>query len=620
MINAKEEKFLLDLKDKGYSQEKATNALNMMRQKDTMSAKIATEKISGSISSRTPEVVPRIGNAGYSQLTPEKQQEYKSADKITAEKGIYKKDEDGNIPMPEDTPFQMQKPSDILGKGLDSTVGKIPFVGEAIADTAKNMALPITKAHDIAYSTAGALKEGFETVQDAGTEVGEAISGIDIETGKDMTASERVIRAGSGLADLTSGGLGVAFAPITGIINELPEFAKKGVEYPFEKVNEASLYASENFKKWSNIEEGTEQAEAIDKLFSNLGNLLVIEASSKISKSKVPLKVKTNVIKGAEIAMPKLAEFSKDIISKVEKYAERKSIVKDVKQQAMDTLKDSKQSIKLDKIGEIYRDTLKPTQGEVKLVEIKGKKSIDDLYKLAAEEELLIKMTKDGKLDTKSAITQLAPKKTEVYNLLDEALQSKPEKVFDLNQMKETIKTKIRKEIKNDTEYKKMIKDIDRYIDDAISERGQVVNGANLNNLKQGMWEVSFDQLRPTSKVAAREIGNVAKNMIEDYYTDSNIKGLNELSGKYLALESLLENANGRVVKGGKLGSYFAKTGGSIIGSAIPIVGSIGGWFVGEKFHNYMMSPERITSKAIKQVQEIKKSQPIKTVSEKAMN
>ncbi len=252
----------------------------------------------------------------------------------------------------------------------------------------------------------------------------------------------------------------------------------------------------------------------------------------------------------------------------------------------------------------MYRKILRPNQGEVKSIEIKKGKNIDDYYKLAAEEGLPIKQGKDkNSIDTTEARALLKPKQEALGEQLNAALKSDPQKRFSLMEIGDKVKQNLRDKIKNDTEYKDAIKQVDEYIGDAIEARGQMLNGEELNNFKQGMWSVSYNQLKPNTKNIARQIGFASKEAIEQGYKDKAIKQLNEQSGKYATLDTLLENAQGRVVKGGKMGNYFARTIGAVAGSSIPVVGPIAGAMLGGKASEFINNPERMSAIGAKKMQ-----------------
>jgi len=261
----------------------------------------------------------------------------------------------------------------------------------------------------------------------------------------------------------------------------------------------------------------------------------------------------------------------------------------------------------------VYRKILRPNQGEVNKVEIKSGKKIDDYYRLAAEEGLIIKQTKDKKLDVSDALVKLQDRKLELNNQLNSALRSDRKKQFSLAKLGYEAAGELRKKYKNDTEYKKAVEDVYQYIGDAIEERGNNLTGSQLNDFKQGMWSVSYDPLSPNKNKVARQLGFLAKKEIEQAYSDKAIKETNRRLGDFLTLETLLNNAQGRVVQGGKLGGYAARGTGAVVGGlagqAIPIpgvgpvAGSIAGQDIGGRIAAIINDPERITKGLAKRVQ-----------------
>src|SRR3990167_341898 len=240
-----------------------------------------------------------------------------------------------------------------------------------------------------------------------------------------------------------------------------------------------------------------------------------------------------------------------------------------------------------------FRNILRPTQGEIKNIEIRKGKNINDYYKLAAEEQLPIKQSADKKLDTLEARENLKPRQSAIHEILNEQLKLNSAKQFELFEIGKKAKQELRQSIKNDTEYKDAIKDVDEYIIDAVNSRGRFLSGKELNNFKQGMWSVSYNMLKPIAQNTARKIGFIAKESIEDAYPSSSIKNLNDLSGKYSTLNILLQNAHGRVVSGGQLTRRFAEISGAIAGSKIPIAGPIAGRYLGGKAADFIAAPER---------------------------
>lgn len=263
------------------------------------------------------------------------------------------------------------------------------------------------------------------------------------------------------------------------------------------------------------------------------------------------------------------------------------------------------------KAVDIYRQVLRPTQGEVKNIEIRKGGKIKDPLTIAAEERLPIGISKEGgvnKIDTTIARQQLSKRIDDVDASLSKTLSKsvKEKKYIDLKQVASEAKKQARASTQNDTVYKSIAQDIDEYIDDAISARARYVSAAELNNIKRGMYQVGYNAMKPTSDKAARLIGRSARAKIERTFSDKNIAKINKTLGDYITLQSLLENAQGRVVAGGRVGKYLAQGIGSGIGiaagSPIPYVGPIAGGLMGRtagaKAAEVLTNPSRLTAKA----------------------
>lgn len=258
----------------------------------------------------------------------------------------------------------------------------------------------------------------------------------------------------------------------------------------------------------------------------------------------------------------------------------------------------------------IYRDMLRPSKGEISKIEVRRGGNINDYFKLAAKEKLPIKQSADKKLDTSAARDMLYEKISTIHQGLDTILKNDTTTKFDLVEIGNKAKQKASRKIKNAKELQTAKQQINEYIDAEISKYGKrTISASELNTLKQGMWSVGYDALRPTAKENARTIGGEAKTAIENAYPDKVIRGLNEASGQYQTLNHLLESSHGRVIAGGRVGKYAAKGVGAIAGSKIPILGPIVGSQVGSKVSEFVNSPERLTTIAGRKIDAANKLQ-----------
>lgn len=258
----------------------------------------------------------------------------------------------------------------------------------------------------------------------------------------------------------------------------------------------------------------------------------------------------------------------------------------------------------MDNGTQMYRDILNPAKGIIQKVEIKSGKDLNDAFNLAAREGLVINKDANNKLDTTGAIAQLQPKINNLQQQLTTALSSDPHKQFDLEDVRDAAKDNLSNTIKNAQDLNSAHNQIDAAIDAEISRNGQFVNGSQLNNIKQGLWNKAYDPLSPNSNSVSRQIGNVAKTMIEQGYPQTNIQNLNGAMGKYINLQNILQASHGNIVQSGKLGKYAAQGAGAIagglVGSHLPflgeIAGPIAGFEAGGRVSDYMNDPGRITS------------------------
>lgn len=264
-----------------------------------------------------------------------------------------------------------------------------------------------------------------------------------------------------------------------------------------------------------------------------------------------------------------------------------------------------KPEVALNKAAAKYREVFQPSKGDINKVEVKSGKNLDDSFKLMAQSRVIPERTPDGKLDTSTAREQLQDGPIQHLNdLTKDIIESNPEKQFNLEDLRKESIAKIKKnpKFKNDLEQKNAISIINEEIDAAIENRGQSVTGKDLNEIKQGMWRKSYNIMQPNSKHTAREIGFVAKDMLEKAYPDNNLKDINKLLGEYLTVDDLLESAHGRVVNKGKIGRYVHQMIGATALHHIPVVGPIAGSWLGGHMSEYFNDPASITAKASKDI------------------
>jgi hypothetical protein len=262
--------------------------------------------------------------------------------------------------------------------------------------------------------------------------------------------------------------------------------------------------------------------------------------------------------------------------------------------------------------GKMYREMLRPNQGEIRKVELKLGKDLNKYYQIAAKEGLPIKEGADNTLDVREAIEVLKNKTTALEDKLQTELvkggvrggeKIKPK--YDLD----TVAAEVKKDLKNKYSGAKELELAEKHIDDIIEaekrRHGDVVDASTLNTIKRGSWEKSYNILEPNNSDADRALGFFIKGRLEKDFP--NVAKLNSTSGDFLNLVSLLRSAHGRKIQQGRLGQHFAGILGGGVGGAVghalmPGVGTIGGAAIGQEVAKaglkVAVSPERISSRA----------------------
>lgn len=94
----------------------------------------------------------------------------------------------------------------------------------------------------------------------------------------------------------------------------------------------------------------------------------------------------------------------------------------------------------------------------------------------------------------------------------------------------------------------------------------------------------------PGSQKLAKSIGGAYRSLIEDSTDSVPVKELNQELSNYYLLREYLAALNGKTVKGGKLGGYFAKTIGGMAGAHFGPLGTLFGASLAGKIQNALMS------------------------------
>lgn len=260
-----------------------------------------------------------------------------------------------------------------------------------------------------------------------------------------------------------------------------------------------------------------------------------------------------------------------------------------------------------------YRSAINPQKSDIRKIETKGGKSVDDTLQFLLEEEVIPTKTSDNRISVIDEADRLRDKKKHVDTMLASRLDDQQPK-HDLSQIAANAKQAIRSEKGSALDIKRKEENVDRIIEAERERFGTgVLTDKQLHEFKNGMWSMGYDVNNPTMSPVARRMGWNAKTMIEDANPDLTIREMNNLSGKYANATDLLESIHGNVVKGGKVGGWFSRIiGGIVLEKAlgkIPGIGNVAAFFgniIGGKYNDFVNDPERIARVAIQQAKKAK--------------
>ena len=259
---------------------------------------------------------------------------------------------------------------------------------------------------------------------------------------------------------------------------------------------------------------------------------------------------------------------------------------------------------------DIQRSVLRPGYRNIQSVEVKNGKSIDELASLAAKDKIEINKTSQNTYDTLKSQEQVTDNLVENHKQLNTLLENRPE-VFDINDIRRgpngnigdkrsLLSQALKKQYSNATEYKQALEQANEFIDNEIADRGSSkFSAVDYNNVKTGMWQVGYNQMKPTASAIARTVGHLMKDDIENTIADPAIKALSQKTGQYSDLNYLLRDLHGRTIPN-KSNKLIAKVVGGIIGQStgLPIIGPYIGSEVSGAIADRMSNPEYLSRMA----------------------
>lgn len=109
------------------------------------------------------------------------------------------------------------------------------------------------------------------------------------------------------------------------------------------------------------------------------------------------------------------------------------------------------------------------------------------------------------------------------------------------------------------------------------AEKDGKISLANIHKAKVDKYSNINFMTDPSTQKTAKVIANTLKQIVEKNTTSADVKAINGELSKYYTVIDYLEKLDGKKVDGGRLGKYFAKTVGAMVGGHFGPLGAIAG-------------------------------------------
>lgn len=212
-----------------------------------------------------------------------------------------------------------------------------------------------------------------------------------------------------------------------------------------------------------------------------------------------------------------------------------------------------------------------------RVIEAGDKRGIDTKKILAENDFLVGAVDKDGTIDTTNAIAEMQDFLSPIEGTVRANLE-RDGKMVSLDEVKKALTGEVRGSGIKGSSLTRALKQVD----DDIAGYALEANGQGqvpltlLHDAKVDKYQ-NLNYLNPESSRIDKTVAKGLKKFVEQNTDSIDVKAINKELSDYFATMSVLEKLNGKKVKAGRLGKYFAQTVGSIVGGHFGPLGSIVG-------------------------------------------
>lgn len=225
-----------------------------------------------------------------------------------------------------------------------------------------------------------------------------------------------------------------------------------------------------------------------------------------------------------------------------------------------------------------------------KVIQAAEKKGVDVKTILSKTDLLKDSVDKDGTIRTADAQKELSESMKPKEDVIRKNLV-KEGKTVKLSDVKARLQQAVKDSGVKGGALIRGLRDVDQDIEGykLDADKDGNIPLADIHDAKVDKYS-NIDYTNPESSKIGKTIANQLKSIVEENTKSVDVQILNKELQQHYAVQELLEKLDGKKVKGGRLGKYFAQIAGNVVGSALGPLGSIVGGEVGKAIQGANMS------------------------------
>ncbi len=427
--------------------------------------------------------------------------------------------------------------------------------------------------------TQGALPSSFQpdqsiVIDDAKTMLGKSFSGTiqgvqqfgeGFQQTKEGVKSKNVGLVGRGILNELAGGINTAFSPVTNVIN-----TAGGLPIPGTGETVGSATQKYGIQPKADI---IAKIPALQKLMANYPN------ADELVGNIITLATPFILGGGEKGAIPETPIVEPKAPGAIPEVAPKTPTIPPETQNVINTRTQGLQGV---------ADRYVSVSNAVDAAKGKGFSPLEDI---ASDDRFIPEIDKSGTIDASKAIKNLNDYVKPIAQAERAAIEAEGKSVsydaFQKSVFDELNSSSLRERgASYDTIQSRVAKDLEVYKREFAKEG--TIDLTKLDDIKDAKYRIA-NWNNEDAQIADKIVARAARETIINNVENADIKALNDKMSQYYSARDVLDAMDNKKVQGGRLGTYFARTIGSIVGSHFGPLGGIVGAGAGDLIQGAMM-------------------------------